>query len=256
MGITASAEAVKLFTPTATLTRTSTPTPTYTPTFTPTATATNTPTATPTYTSTPTPTYTPTFTPTATATNTPTATPTYTSTPTPTYTPTFTPTSTPTATATNTPTLTPTNTPTVAATSSPDVTGTLNAATQISASQTAAVASCVYDYAVVEQNPKDGTETPVQANKPYTREITFLNTGTCPWERNTSLTFIQGENFNVGPRIFVRERVEVGQEYVLTFKGKTPERGGLRSGTWQLRTPNQLPIGKPIVISIFSFEGQ
>jgi serine/threonine-protein kinase len=237
-----------------------TPTPTLTPTLTPTATPTNTltPTFTPTatFTTSPTPSSTPT--PTSTATHTPTPTATYT------FTPTFTATFTPTATATPTTTFTPTATftPSWTPTNTQTPTATPNLATQqiIAATQTSAAlqtveAGCTYDYAIVDQNPKDGTEAPVQANKDYKREITLLNTGNCTWERNTSLTFIEGENFNVGPRIFIRERVEVGQEYVLIFQGRTPTKGGLRTGTWQLRTPTQRPIGKPIAISIFSFEG-
>src|SRR5690606_2654054 len=187
---------------------------------TPTATATDTPTET----------HTPTATDTATATPTPTAT----------YTPSDTPTVTPTPTVTNTP-LPPT----------PDITQTLLFATQVLEFQTAPVAACDFDYAVVDQQPKDGDF--FAANRPYRREITLLNTGNCAWERNTSLVWVRGEDFNA-ERIFIRERVNPGAEVTLSFEGVTPPTGGLRSGTWELRTPGQILIGRPMDISVSVFE--
>ena len=67
--------------------------------------------------------------------------------------------------------------------------------------------------------------------------------------------FVSGENFNAGARIIIRDRVNVGEEVVLTFTGRTPATGGLLSGTWELRTPGNIRIGQPIVISINVFEG-
>jgi hypothetical protein len=128
-------------------------------------------------------------------------------------------------------------------------------ATQLSIDQTLTVAACTFDYEIVDQTPKDGEANPVRTNQEYLRKITVQNTGTCAWEPLTSLAFVQGENFSVGPRIYIRKRVEVGDAVEIDFQGRTPSRGGLRSGTWQLKTPGQISIGKPLVISIFSFEG-
>lgn len=234
------------------------PTPTFTPSDTPTATATFTPSDTPTNTATPTATDTPTatFTPSDTPTNTPTAT--ATDTPTETHTPTATDTATatPTPTATYTPSDTPTVTPTPTVTNTPlpptpDITQTLLFATQVLEFQTATVAACDFDYAVVDQQPKDGDF--FAANRPYRREITLLNTGNCAWERNTSLVWVRGEDFNA-ERIFIRERVNPGAEVTLSFEGVTPPTGGLRSGTWELRTPGQILIGRPMDISVSVFE--
>jgi serine/threonine protein kinase len=240
------------------------PTPTFTPSDTPTATATFTPsdtptnTATATATDTPTATYTPSDTPTSTPTDTPTNTPT--STPTPTSTDTATPTPTPTSTLTPTATYTPSDTPTATATPTitntplpptPDITQTLLFATQVLEFQTATVAACDFDYAVVDQKPADGDFFP--ANRQYRREITLLNTGNCAWERNTSLVWVRGEDFNA-ERIFIRERVNPGAEVTLVFQGVTPPTGGRRTGTWELRTPGQILIGRPIEISVSVFE--
>lgn len=167
----------------------------------------------------------------------------------------------PTLTPTNTPTVTPTpsQTPTATATFTAtfDVTATVLARTQIAIDLTATASACFWDYAIVEQSPVDGTASPVPAGQAYTREITFQNTGTCAWEENSALTFVtgSGEDFNAGPRIFIRQRVEVGATYVLSFEGRTPQKGGLTSGTWELKTPGQIKIGQPLVISVFAFEG-
>lgn len=232
----ASATPTETATPTATYTPSDTPTATFTPSDTPTPTATDTPTAT--YT----PSDTPTNTPTETATNTPTDTPTATATDTPTatFTPSDTPTITPTPTITDTP-LPPT----------PDITRTLLFATQALEFQTATVAACDFDYDIIELSPADGDFYP--ANREYRREIVLLNTGNCAWERNTSLVWVRGEDFNAD-RIFIRERVNPGAEVVLVFSGFTPPTGGLRSGTWELRTPGQILIGRPMDISISVFE--
>jgi serine/threonine-protein kinase len=222
-------------------TPTVTPTSTFTPTQTPTPTSTSTATATPTATATNT----------ATATDTPTATATATATSTPTITLTYTPSPSYTPSSTWTPTYTPSPTPT------PTVNRTIvwQTATQLSIDQTLTVAACTFDYEIVDQTPKDGEANPVRTNQEYLRKITVQNTGTCAWEPLTSLAFVQGENFSVGPRVYIRKRVEVGDAVEIDFQGRTPSRGGLRSGTWQLKTPGQISIGKPLVISIFSFEG-
>ena len=215
------------------------PTPTNTPVDTPTVTDTASATTTATSSPTGTITATPTLTATATATRTPTATATRTASPTRTSTRT----PSPTVTLTLGPSLTPT----------PNITATLARGTELALEQTATIAACEFDYAIIEQTPEDGDFFP--ADRDYVREIRLLNTGRCAWERNTSLTFLEGESFNAGPRIFIRDRVNVGEEIVVLFEGHTPVVGGELSGTWELRTPGQIPIGQPLVISIFVFQG-
>ncbi len=159
-----------------------------------------------------------------------------------------------TPTLTLTSTLTPSETP-VAATPTPSVTANL---TQTAAAQrTATIAACTFDYAIVEQVPDDGEKGGFfRAGEAYNRDITLLNTGSCAWEVNTSLTWISGESFDAGPRIFIRERVDPAEEVTILFEGSLPQRGSTTpfSGEWVLRTPGQISIGDTFTISILVFE--
>ncbi|MEO8608840.1 MAG: protein kinase, partial [Chloroflexota bacterium] len=173
---------------------------------------------------------------------------------TPTWTPTITRTPSPTLTSTpsNTPTVTPTPsltfTPTITATSTANATATFAVLTQAAVNATGTTQACSFAYEIKSQEPPDGAQIPV--NTAYERVITLFNSGTCAWEPNTNLRFVEGEDFNAGPTIFIDKRVEVGDTYELHFVGKTPSRNGNKSGKWQLRTPGGLPIGEPITITL------
>lgn len=163
--------------------------------------------------------------------------------------PSVTPTLLPTATILPTETLPPTQT----ATPSP----TPNMTQTVAVAQTATIEACIFDYAVVEQVPSDGEAGGFfRVGQPYVREITLLNTGTCDWGENTSLTFVSGEDFDAGPRIFIRDSLKIGDEMTLRFEGVTPNRGSLTpfSGIWQLRTRGQVPIGDALQISVLVFD--
>jgi serine/threonine-protein kinase len=162
------------------------------------------------------------------------------------------PSATPTATE-NLSSPTPSNTPTPSMTPTPSPNPTLTAAV----AQTATITACRFDYTIMEQVPPDGEDGGFfRVNQPYQRQITLLNTGTCEWGANTSLTFASGEDFNAGPRIFIRESLQIGQEAVLVFDGMTPARGNIDPlvGAWQLRTRGQIPIGEPFNISVSVFD--
>ncbi|NWG15607.1 MAG: protein kinase [Chloroflexi bacterium] len=183
-----------------------------------------------------------------TATNTPTVRPTQS--PAPSNTPTRAPTrtATPTPSRTPAPSETPSRTPTW--TPSPNITAT---AAALAAIQSATATACRFDYAILEQDPPDNEIYP--ANRPYERKILLQNTGICDWEPNTFLNYVEGESYNAGPRIFIQERVPVGEQVELNFVGKTPVRGADYTGIWELRTPNQRKIGEPIEIRIRVYEG-
>ena len=179
-----------------------------------------------------------------TGTETPTATNIATRTPRPSNTPR--PTNTPTSIPTETLTLTPSLTYTPSAT--PNMTLT------VAVEQTATYAACLFDYAIIEQQPADGREGGFfRINSNYTRKLTLLNTGTCAWEVNTSFRFItgSGESFDSTP-ILLREAVDVGATVEIEMLLRLPNVGSQQpiSGQWQLRTRGQLPIGEPITISI------
>jgi serine/threonine protein kinase len=173
----------------------------------------------------------------------PTSTPSYTPSPTRTPTASFTPT------PTRTPTVTPT--PTITLTPTPNQTQTLAVLTQAAVAATQTTAACVFDYQIIQQDPEDGGLWPV--NTAYERVITLFNSGTCAWEPNTYLRWVEGEDFNSRTSIFIPEEVGVGETYELIFSGTTPLRFGEKSGTWQLRTPGGISIGEPIVISIQAY---
>jgi serine/threonine protein kinase len=204
-----------------------------------------------------TPTVTLSFTPTRTVlpTNTPTATATQTAAPT--LTPTSTATMTASATVSRTPTATDSATPTATTGATDTPNPTANFTQTLAVAQTMTAAACNYDYALVEHDPEDGEKGgffPI--NSDYERQITLLNTGSCAWEPNTSLTFLEGEDFNAGPRIFIRQPVNPAEDVIVTFTATLPAKGSLTplSGIWQLRTPGQIPIGVPLTISILVFD--
>jgi len=208
---------------------------------------------------------TPISTATATATQTLTSTATASSTPTETQTATPSPSPTPTlAEATVSETSTPTDLAEAVVTGSTITpTATPNSTVTRAAQLTATFAACEFDYAIIDQVPADGEEGGfITTNTAYERTITLLNTGTCDWERNTSLTFItgSGEDFDAGPRIFIREVVPIGSEVDLVFQGRTPAAGGFENGrnvpwvgSWQLYTPGQITVGEPIDISVLVY---
>lgn len=259
------------------LSSTETPPPTDTPTLTetPAEVLTSSETLEPTETETFTLTFTPSETPAPTQPPTDTETPVPTATDTPRFTdtasplpPTLTYTLTPswTLTPSNTPTLTftPSVTPTPSITLTPtfDVTLTLLQATLFWEQQTATIATCDYDYRIIEQNPADGDF--FLAGREYVREITLQNTGTCAWERNTALVFVSGESFNATPPyFFIRERVIVGDTTMIQFVGETPPAACRQDnqvvmcvGVWELRTPGQILIGnQPVRIRVNVYEG-
>lgn len=111
--------------------------------------------------------------------------------------------------------------------------------------------ACNYGYLVVEESPPDGDF--YTASTPYERQIVLLNSGRCAWDRNTSFRNVDGEDFDAPP-IFIRERVEPGDELVLCLRGETPATGRVYTGTWELRTAGQVLIGEPFELSVSVFE--
>lgn len=156
-----------------------------------------------------------------------------------------------TAAPSRTPTLTPSTTPTPLV----DVTGTLFQLTVDTRNQTATVNACDYDYEIVRIEPAEEDQQ-VRADNDFERQITLRNIGTCFWERNWVVTWVEGVDFDAGPQIPVSERVDVGEEYVLDFVGHTPSAGGgWLYGTWELRTLGQIRIGDPLHINVRVFGG-
>ena len=213
---------------------------------------------------------------TATPTNTPTftVTPALTDTPTVTRTPTSTPTLTPTLTSTATPTNTPTNTPTDTATPTPNITQTIEVATATAGKQTldaffltqraqttptvdltGTAQNCVkeYRYMAADADPK---KDPIKANKEFTREIVLKNTSNCDWLPGMFLSYKSGERFNAQRKIVMKNTTPVppGEDATFVFSGVTPKKGGVASGTWEVRLVGDVLIPEPLTISFFVYE--
>jgi len=262
---------------------TSTPTATPTVTFTPTIPSTFTPTLTPSYTATVTPSLTPSFTPTYTSTYT--ETPTYTATFTPTYTPTFTPTYTLTFTPTFTPTYSPTPTvsftPSITFTPTQNITATLIAATNISlgmtqtslaatllvirqtqlaaitptVNYTATALLCRPQYKLVRS--KTPEQEPIKANNDFSYEIVLRNTGDCDWLPGTYIRYSSGESFGAATKIIMEntQNVPPNGEAKFIFKGRTPRKGGVYTGKWEVRLGSDNKLLDPLLeISFFAYE--
>ncbi len=150
-----------------------------------------------------------------------------------------------------------TTTPTASITPTPlvNVTGTLFQLTVDALYQTATVRACDYDYEIVRIEPAEEDQQ-VRADNDFERQITLRNIGTCFWERNWVITWVDGVDFEAGPQIRIEERVDVDEEYVLDFVGHTPSAGGgWLYGTWELRTNGQIRIGDPLHINVQVFGG-
>lgn len=151
------------------------------------------------------------------------------------------------------PTVTASLTPTATPTPLVDVTGTLFALTVDASNQTSTVQACDYDYEIVKIEP--GEEQPYRAGTEFTRVMTLRNTGTCFWERNSVLTPIDGESFDI-TNVLIRERVDVNETVDLELTGRTPSAGGgtLR-GRWRLQTQGAIQIGDILTITVEVFGG-
>jgi hypothetical protein len=220
-----------------------------------------------------TPTSTPTSLPTATSTNTSSPTSTSTWTPSPTV-----PTETPTPTITRTPTITqtPSNTPTP----TPNITATISAGTTVAQNATATsvkqtldaffltqqagttptidytatAALCKKEYRqIVEKQP---AQDPIRADSEFTRQIVLKNTSDCDWLPGMYLRYVSGEKFGAPQKIVMQnlEPVKPSENATFIFQGHTPKKGGLYSGTWEVRLAGDVLVANPLTISFFVFE--
>jgi serine/threonine protein kinase len=157
------------------------------------------------------------------------------------------------------PTETSTRTPTATLTPSvtPTSTATPNATQTAGVEQTRTTEACEFDYAIISEDEQGGnSDSYFPTNSPYRNSIRIQNTGNCGWEALASLEFVEGENLRAN-RFTILEEVPVGEDTIIEFEGTTPTRGGGTepvSGTWQLKTKGQLPIGEPFKISVLVFD--
>ncbi len=139
-----------------------------------------------------------------------------------------------TATPTFTPTITPTPTPT--ATPLPPT----RTATQIILPTATRVPPtpipCDWAAFVKDVTIKDGTQ--IEVGKSFTKTWRLKNKGTCTWNREYALVFVEGNRMN-GPEVqFLENQVKPGQTVDLSVKLKAPTTTGTHTGYWMLRDEN------------------
>jgi hypothetical protein len=156
--------------------------------------------------------------------------------------------------------LTPSRTPTPSITPTPtvDFTATQDQIAALRAIQTATTQACTFDYEEVsralyigDRQVYDGF---VPAGQDFTLDITLRNTGTCAWEINAYLRFLQGEFFDSQQIFRFDRRITVGDTYVIRFVGRAPNSNGEVTGSWDVLTAGDLRIGRDplsIMVNVF-----
>jgi hypothetical protein len=143
--------------------------------------------------------------------------------PTETLTPTATPTETPTATS-----VPPTNTPT--STSTPTFT------------PSPTPVPCNWARFVEDVNVKDGTVFPPNAS--FTKTWLIKNIGTCTWNDQYDLVFVQGDRMDAPKAVdFPEGRVRPGESVELSIDLTAPDSEGRHRGYWMLRSDTGTVFG-------------
>lgn len=139
---------------------------------------------------------------------------------------------------TATPTFTPTTTPTPTSTATPlppSPTATriiLPTATRVPPTPI----PCDWAAFVKDVTIKDGTQ--IEVGKSFTKTWRLKNKGTCTWNREYALVFVEGNRMN-GPEVqFLENQVKPGQTVDLSVKLKAPSQTGTHTGYWMLRDEN------------------
>jgi hypothetical protein len=90
----------------------------------------------------------------------------------------------------------------------------------------------------------------------FVKEIVLRNTSNCDWLPGMYLNYVSGERFGASLRIIMKNTgpVKPGEDATFVFKGRTPRKGGLYSGTWEVRLVGDVLIDPPLTISFFAYE--
>jgi len=93
----------------------------------------------------------------------------------------------------------------------------------------------------------DGTK--IQASQEFQKVWRVRNTGTCTWNKNYQLVYVQGNRMS-GSSTFVTERVNPGNAYEIEVNMKAPKSSGKYTGFWQMVNANGVPFGERIYVKI------
>ena len=113
---------------------------------------------------------------------------------------------------------------------------------------TATPAGCYDGMAYVQDvQVPDGTE--MKPGQEFDKVWRIRNTGTCAWNNNYQLVFVQGDRMN-GNSTPVTEKVNPGNVYDMTVKLKAPNSPGRYTGIWQMVNLKGIPFGERIWVKI------
>ncbi len=93
----------------------------------------------------------------------------------------------------------------------------------------------------------DGTE--IKAGEDFDKVWRIRNTGTCNWNSNYQIVFVQGDRME-GTSNIVKATVRPGQTYDMIIDQKAPKSPGNYTGIWQMVNGDGMPFGERIWVKI------
>jgi len=129
---------------------------------------------------------------------------------------------------------TPTNTPSPTPSPTPDLTAT-------------AIAACEFGMEVVENPPV--WPSVLAPGQTFTKRWVVRNSGTCPWQPDFRLVFLQGDQMG-GPGVREVERVGAGETWEIALTLYAPEEYGTYTGVWQLQDGQGQPLGEGLEVTV------
>lgn len=121
---------------------------------------------------------------------------------------------------------------------------------------TATALTCKPQYFVVQPKPP-AQSSPIRADTDFQRQIVLRNTGDCDWLPGMYLSYSSGESFSAPIKIISTNTSPVapGDVANFTFNGHTPRKGGLYSGTWEVRLyPDNKLLDPLLTIQFYGYE--
>jgi hypothetical protein len=119
---------------------------------------------------------------------------------------------------------------------------------------TATALVCVKEYRPIILKAPD--KDPIRADTEFQRMITLRNTSDCDWLPGMYLSYSSGERFSASRKIVMqnKEPVKPGEDATFVFKGRTPRKGGLYSGQWEVRLAGDVLVDPLLTISFYAYE--
>lgn len=87
--------------------------------------------------------------------------------------------------------------------------------------------------------------TRIERRTPFVKTWRVRNSGSCVWENNVALVFLRGERMNAPASVPVAVTAP-GATADISVAFVSPDRPGVYTSTWQLRSPQGILFGKPV----------